>query len=568
MALYLKKTPQYGRVYLSIVDSVYDPKIKNVRQKTFKSLGYLDNLEKEYVDPIGYFQNWIKEENERRKNSVLDPIPTDKKKLIHLGYFPLKRLYNELQLKELVDATIYMSRKNARYSLSNVFELLVYSRALNPNSKLESYESMYNSLYHNYDFSKAQMYDAIEALGSNNADTAIFEYIRSEYGKRYRTNTKKVYFDCTNFFFEIDKPHDYMQKGPCKSNTNSPIIGLALLLDEDKIPIDYKIYPGNESEYPFYNEVIGQMKEKHNIKGKVIRIADKGLNSSENIAKTYLDGDGYIFSETVRGAKKEIKDWIIDPKGYEEILDKEGNLMAKYKSRVDYFDTLTVTNKDGKKVKVEIPQLQIAYWSRDYAQKTKYERDVALTKLEKKVETPSGYKRELFGHTSKFIKEISYDKDGQELKVDTERFIDYEKVDIDSELDGFNLFVTSEIKAPPLEVVDAYKALWQIEDSFRVLKTTLETRPVYHSKMESIRGHFLICMVTLFLLRVIEVKKLKKKISLTSLVNSLRKYQAVKISNNKYLLLYIDENLTLISQYYGIKLNQFTKNNEEIKKLF
>lgn len=569
MALYLKRTPQYGRIYLSIVDSVYDSKIKNVRQKTFKSLGYLDELEKKYVDPIAHFQEWIKEENERRKNSLSNPIPEGEKKLINLGYFPLKKLYNELDLKKYFDAIIYMSRKNVRYSLSEIFEFLVYSRVLNPNSKLESYDSMYNSFYHDFNFTKDQMYDAISALGSNNADVAAFEILRRKFGEKYRSNTKKVYFDCTNFYFEIDKPHDYMQKGPCKSNTNQPIIGLALLLDADKIPIDYKMYPGNESEYPLYKDVIKEMKDKHNINGKIIRIADKGLNSGDNIKETYLDGDGYIFSESVRGSSEEVKKWIKDPNGYIDILDKDKKeVIAKYKVRIDDFDKIKVKTVDDEDKDVEIPQIQIAYWSRSYAEKTKYERDRALSKLEKRIKTSSGYKKELYGHTSKYVKETLYDDLGQELDADKERSIDYEKVIEDSELDGFNLFVSSEIKAPPLEIVEAYRALWQIEDSFRVLKTTLETRPIYHPKMEAIRGHFLICMSALFLLRVIEVKKMKNKIPLTSLVDSLRKYQAFKLSNKEYLLTYIDDNLKLMSQNYGIKLNQFTKNADEIKKLF
>lgn len=569
MSLFVRQTPtKNGRVFLSIVDGRYSKVKKNTTQKTYKSYGYLDELEKIYTDPIQYLNDVCKKENEKRKARKKEPIPMGKPELINLGYFPYKRLYSELKVKQFLDAIQIYEGTKAEYVLSDIFEALIYSRVISPSSKIESYHKTIPSFFHDFNFKSSQMYKAISLLGKKQYDEVIFEGMRKEYEKNYLVKKDRVYFDCTNFYFEIDRPTDFLKPGPSKENRPNPLIGLGLLMDQEGVPIAYKLYPGNESEKPVFGQVLTEMKEQFKVKEKVIRVADKGLNCSANIVKTYVENDGYIFSESVRGANNEVKQWILDPEGYETITDKDGEVIYKYKTMVDYFNRVNINDRTDKKEYREIPQKRVVFWSRDYAIKTKLERDRVITKQEKVLRQESTYKTSKYGFGSKYIQEEIFDQNGELLDTTKERFIDFEKVKNDEQLDGFNMLVTSELDAPATEIIDTYKMLWKIEESFRLLKTTLVTRPIHHTKLEGIKGHFLICMTALFLTRIIEIKKLKNQVSASAAIRSLREYKAIKLGEDNYQLVYIDEVLEMFAKYFSVRLNDHFKNEKEILKLF
>lgn len=563
MALFVKQTPQYGRVYLQIIDGVYDKKTKNVKHKVVKSLGYLDELEKTYNDPLTHFKEWCIKENEKRKLTLDEDIPKETR-LVNLGYFPFREMYKHLDINSVVNNYQRLSEHKGRYKLGEVFESLVYSRILDPTSKLDTYDNFINSLYHKFSFSKAQMYEAIEYIGKE--DNYLFDGINYNLSSKFKRDLSKVYFDATNFYFEIDKPNDLAKMGVSKENRRNPIIGLGLLLDSNSIPLDYKVYPGNESERKSYHEILKELKSKNDIKGRVIRIADKGLNSGESIKEAILSKDGYIFSESIKGAKEELKEFILNDQGYKETYDKDDNLVYKVKSRIDHEKEIII-NIDGKTKRVNIPQKQIIFYSRDYALKTKLERERAIERTLKNFKVESIHKKDLYGHISKYVEETYY-KDGLEIDVDKIKSLDSEKIYKDELLDGYYLIVTSELDSKDEDIIEAYHSLWEIEESFRIIKTTLKTRPVYHSNINAIKGHFLICMTALLLIRLVEKKRLKSKVSASKLVTSLRKYKAIKTDTDKYQLFYYDETLSILSQYYRVRLNQHYKNELEIKEIF
>lgn len=566
MAYFLKKSPLRNRIYLQIVDGVYNPKTKNSKQTVYKKLGYLDALEITYNDPISYFQKEVDILNRKRKERDVEEIPTNEPQLYNLGNFPFVRLYKELYVSSIVNGYQALKHHKGRYKLSDVFEALIYSRIINPSSKLVAYNSIKDSFFQSFDFSKDQMYEAIELLGEQ-ADV-VFEGIQMNVSKKYRRNLKRVYFDCTNFYFEIDKPTSLVRPGPSKEGRSNPIVGLGLLLDADSIPLDYAIYPGNQSEKPIFRQVLNDMKGKNNIRGRVIRIADKGLNSGDNIADCYYNKDGYIFSQTVKGANKEIKRWILDPKGYRETRDGNGEVVYKIKSFIDNQNEITITTPEGKKMKVSIVQKQIVFWSRNYAEKASYEREKGIEKLSKAIQYESYNRKMTHGFTGKYIEEDFINKDGEIIEASKIKSINEDKIKEDELLDGYYLIVTSEVKTPDEEIIDAYRTLWQIEESFRITKTTLKARPVYHSLENSIKGHFLICMTALLFARIVEKKKLNSKVGIPRLIDSLRKYQCTKEKGGKYQLIYIDEVLQMLAEHYSIKLNQHYKSDKEIKKLF
>ncbi len=269
MAYFLKQTKVYGRVYLQISETIYNKKTKKSSNKCYKKIGYLDDLTSDKIpDPVSYYKEEVKKLNDKR-NKELEEMKVQKigeNPTRNFGYFIVKNLYNALEIEKELYPFKYMC--DFTYPISSLIEALTYSRIVNPCSKLRTFNEVIPYLYEEYNFSLDQIYDGLNYIGSEYEK--FIEVINYCIDKKYGRNTSKSYFDCTNYYFEIDFEKDDKQKGPSKENRPNPIIGQALLLDGDSIPLNMRMYPGNESEKPKIRELIKEMKEQNNIKGKTI----------------------------------------------------------------------------------------------------------------------------------------------------------------------------------------------------------------------------------------------------------------------------------------------------------
>ena len=275
---FLKKFKNNKGLYLQIYKSEYDTATKNSVQSSYKALGYFDDLRKEGIeDPITYFQQEIDELNrkirmEKQKNEA--KIGTIKPTSL-LGYFPLKKLLNKLNIKDVINNAL--TKKNLKNNLYNVFSALVFARAVSPASKRKTYFNVIPRLMNDdYNFSYKQILEYGKILGHEYKK--VMEASYSAISKIFKTRTDYVFFDCTNFYFEIDKEDEDRRKGPSKEHRTDPIIGMGLLLDSNMIPMSMTIYPGNESEKPKIRELIAEQKARGHICNRTIEVADKGLN--------------------------------------------------------------------------------------------------------------------------------------------------------------------------------------------------------------------------------------------------------------------------------------------------
>jgi len=258
MAYYLKKTKQKGRTYISIDESFYSHDKKGTAHKCYKSLGSIETLMANGMDdPISFYQNEVDELNKKRKDEGVRKI-SDKLPITYLGYFPLKSIMEKLKIKKYVD--FFKLTTNFEFDLYEMLSSLIYARAVNPCSKLKTFHEVLPCLYKSYDYSYDQLLDGLSYIGSNYQK--FVEIFMTVTGEVYGLNTSKTYFDCTNFYFEIDREDDFRKKGPSKENRKDPIIGLGLLLDKDQIPIGMEMYPGNESEKPVLRDVIDNLKSE------------------------------------------------------------------------------------------------------------------------------------------------------------------------------------------------------------------------------------------------------------------------------------------------------------------
>ena len=558
MSYFLKQTKVHGRVYLQISETVYDKQTKKSSNRCYRKLGYLDDLASdEMPDPVAYFKEEARRLNAKR-NKQLEEMKVRKigdNPTRNFGYFIVKSLYNTLELEKELYPFKYMC--DFAYPISSLIEALTYSRIVDPCSKLRTFSEVIPYLYEGYGFSLDQIYDGLNYIGSEYGK--FIEVINYAIGKKFQRNTKHSLFDCTNYYFEIDFEKDDKQKGPSKENRPNPIIGQALLLDGDAIPLNMRMYPGNESEKPKIRELIKEMKEQNSIKGKTIQVADKGLNCGDNIYDALLNKDGYIFSQSVLQLEEKERNWVLLDDGYEEAKDSEGNLLYKIKACVDEFP-IRVTDDKGRKAIVKVRQKRVATYNPSLANKKRIE----IARLVEKAKSlcHSKAKKEEYGESSKYVKFVG--EDGKKASA----LINQEKIDKDLKYAGYNLIVSSEINMSKHEIYRAYHNLWKIENTFRLLKSQLDARPVYLQKRESIYGHFLICYYAITLLRLLEEKVYKNVFSAYELIDLIRGFKLFKGEDRNINLTKKTTNVTKLCEMYKFNADYMYLSDSQTKKLF
>ena len=290
-------------------------------------------------------------------------------------------------------------------------------------------------------------------------------------------------------------------------------------------------------------------------------VADKGMTTGDNIWYTLTAGDGYVFSMSVRSADKELKNYVLNQDGY-EWLGKE----YKRKSRL-YPRTIQVSSTNGKKMKKVVDEKQVIFYSEKYDKRAKAERAATIKKAQDLIANPGQYTRATSYGASGYIKNIEYDKEtGEILKTSRKLDMDWDKLREEEALDGYYAIVTSEYKESSDSIIEMYRGLWRIEESFRVTKSDLEARPVYVSRDDHIQAHFLTCFVALVIARILETKT-DHKYSIGKLLESLGRAECSHIDQNYYLFDYYDDVLKDIGDRFEIDFSRKTLSLGEIKKI-
>jgi transposase len=565
--MFLKKTKtEKGRIFLQIVEGYRNEKGQTAHE-VIERIGYLDDLTDQYDDPIAHFTALAKEMTQDRISS--DRVVFDHKKELeentssfrNIGYLAFKPILSRLKLD--VPCAALEEKHACDHSIYDVLSFLIYSQIINPVSKMSSYKKIHQ-FFENYQFSEDQMYRSLSYLG--NAFESIKDYAYRMTEETYGVHTETTYYDGTNFYFEIDREDDFRRKGPSKENQVSPLVSIGLLLDQNHIPIDVKVYPGNESEKPHFTSVINEMKVKNKIKGKTIYVADKGLNCGNNIIEAIKNNDGYIYSQTVKGSSGMMKMYIENDHGFTPIFDKYGQIEYQIKGFIH--DADIHFDHEGKKVKHRVKQLQVVTWSRTYAEKSRYEREKLIRKAKALINSPAAFDKEKLGNAANYLKKITYDKNGEIIMSKSDLFLDQEKIDQEARLDGFYLIVTSETDMLATDVLKAYRGLSHIEETFRVAKLFLKIRPVYLQRAERIKAHVLVCYLSLLVLRLLETKVLENTVSFDEIIHSLRDYNCAMIRPNKYFLFAYNNLVLELAKYSDGNPKLETQSLGQIKRLF
>ena len=566
MAYFLKKSNLKKGIYLQIYESFYDPQRGHTAHKSYKALGYVDQLIANGIDdPISFYKKEVDELNRKRKADLklekdlqISDEQTPEK---ILGYFPVKSINDSLGVKKYID--LMQASTGFQFNIFSMISALIYARIVCPCSKRKTFEDVLPKLFEKHDFSLNQIYEGLEYIGCEYEK--IMEIYNHQVHQIFGCDTDLTYFDCTNFFFEIDREDSLRKKGPSKENSKDPIVGMGLLLDAHQIPAGMKIYPGNESEKPVIRNIIHELKQRNNISGRTIQVADKGLNCAENIVSALQSGDGYIFSKSVKQLPETEKLWVLLDNDYRDVKDKKGNVLYRIKECIDDFPYQTV-DKNGKKKTVILKEKRVVTFNPKLAKKQRLEIDRQIEKA-KNLKACQAKKSE-YGDSSKYVTFIAADKEGEKTDGKVKVEMNEKKIQKDRELAGYNLLVTSEIKMAAAEIYSTYHNLWRIEESFRVMKSQLDARPVYLQKENAITGHFLICYLAVLLTRIFQFKILKNKYSPEEIFGFMKHFKVAKLSERKYINLmknscFIKE----FSAFTNLPVTSYFLSNSQIKSM-
>ena len=592
MSLFLK-TAKYknGKTYLSIVDGYrVDGKVK---QKVYKKIGYLEDLEKQFDDPISHF----KKEVEILKKQFISKITTTfdinqdntfEDDTFNIGYAYLKTIFKELDINSVLKNKQYSS--NIEYSLSRACELLTYSRILDPGSIKYTYEHK-NQFFEPFDLSLDDLYRCLNPLLDCKED--IFKTIWENTKEEYHRDASTSYYDCTNYYFEIEYDDEDIKnedgeiikkglrkRGPEKNHRPDPIVEMGLLLDKQGFPISYNLFSGNTSEKETLIPEIHNIKRRHNI-DKVIVVADRGLNCSDNMIKMAgidLDKenrDGYIYGQSVRGADQEFKNWILsgDYK-IDKIIDDEGNkIIFKHKSRI-YPKKMYITRDDKgltksgnkKKQSITVDQKQMVYYSQKYADKQKRDRQMVIEKAKDLIKNPGAYTRATSYGAAGYINNIKFDKETGVVSNGSELSLNIEKITEDEKLDGYYSIVTSEENLSDLELRNIYKGLSKIEETFKITKSEFNARPINVRLEDHIEAHFLICFIALVIIRILQ-DKINNKYTIKNLLENMKNFKCTHETGNLYKFIGYKPEIQYLNRKFGLNMDKKYDTRENIKKI-
>jgi transposase len=588
--MFLKATKQKnGRINLSFVEGYRDPATKKTRHKVVENLGYVDEYLDLYEDPKEHFKKvarhlteHMQEQKDQQKAedeiflgtvSSNEVMEEGEDTIRHMGFLPFSRIYHELKTDQF-----FVNRQRSQsmdYSLNDVMQLLIYTRILTPGSKIANYrEKERFPRPFNCDW-----YDLYRALDYFEAyKEALLLHLHEQVTINYSRKTNVVFYDVTNYYFEIDQEDDFRRKGYCKHNTRNPLVQMGLLLDADAIPITYRLFKGNTHDSQTMMPIINETRQEYGL-GRMITVADKGLNSGDNIAFLMVKEDGFIFSQKIRGADKEFQEYVFDSSGYQEKhgLVSEADEWDEQAAPSDkpaffmksrpYPQEFMVTHSDDTKRKIPLDVKQIICYNEVYARRQRHAREEAIEKAKKIVAHPKRYTKRDAKGALRYVNDIEYDKaTGECITAGHRPYLDEDKIVEDEKYDGYYAIITSEVNMPDREVVKAYHELWKIERSFRITKTDLESRPVYVSLESRIEGHFLTCYIALLFLRLL-CKKLDGKYAPEQIMTSLKKYQACFIKDNIYRQTYYDTVIKDIGEMLGMQLDKKFLKQNDIRKL-
>lgn len=574
----LKVSRSKNAASLYVTKTIYEG--KKQRTITVEKLGTEKDLREKLngADPYEWARQYIEklnlEEKKLHREIILKfkqskLIPLNEQRLFNGGYLFLQQLYHCLGLPKI--CSNISSKHKFTYDLDSVLSRLIYGRILYPSSKLNTFEES-GKLLEPPDFQLQHVYRALDFICAEDG------YIQSELYKNSKSvskrNDKILFYDCTNFFFEIEQEDGLKQYGPSKEHRPNPIVEMGLFMDGDGIPLAFSIHPGNKSEQqtliPLEEQIIKDFQH-----AKFIVCTDAGLSSTDNRKFNNKKGRAFITTQSIKKLKKHLKEWCLDPagwklEGYER--DKNGKpttfninqledpeLARKFLKSTFYKERWI--KSDG------LEQKLIVTFSLKYKFYQQRIRERQIGRAEKMLENNlSSLKKHNQNDCKRFIKKTGVTADGEAAEKEVYE-LDQSVIEDEAKYDGFYAVCTNlEDKPPAIAKINHNR--WEIEECFRIMKTDFKSRPAYVYTDARIKAHFMTCFLALIIFRYLE-KKLEYKYTCEEILDTLRDMNFLKATGEGYIPTYTRTELTdCLHEAFGFRTDYQIVSEKQMKKIF
>ena len=538
--------------------------------KVVKRIGNLEDVKimagnQDYNE---WLKDYVKKYNEEHSHSETILIKKNNKKIIskdtnftfNVGYLFLEKLYNQLNIKNICDTI--QDKYQFHFDLNEILSYLVFARIIYPSSKLETFKQCQNFI----EQPKFKLHDEYRALSyiAENMDY-IQEQLFNNSKNVIKRNSKVIYYDCTNYFFEIDEEDDLRKYGISKEHKPNPIVGMGLFMDGDGLPLSCNIYPGNMNEQktliPEEAKIVDNFKMDST---KIILCTDAGLASDEIKKFNIKENRGFVITQSLKKLKDEYKQQVFNKSGWRIANDLrnvydlntiENNDELKEK----YYDTLfyKIIETETKSVKQD---LIVTFCFRYYD----YNRNIRNNQIErakKSIETNNVTRKgKNQNDYRRLINSISSTNNG-EVAENKSYLINQEE-----KYDGYYALTTNLI-CDISEIFKIVKGRWEIEESFRIMKSDFLARPINLSREDRIKAHFMTCFISLFIYRLLE-KKLDNKYTSSQILNALRNMNVLETKGDGYIPEYMRTDLTDdLHELFSFRTDYEINTYKDLKKI-
>lgn len=550
--MFLIKEKRKHGTNLCIVQSYRDPVTKVSKTKRIMNIGYLEDLQKEYDDPIAHFQEVAKKMTEEQKTKTKPTqIALDSSKQLepgdnlvkNYGYAALSALYHELKLD-----VFFRGRQrdlNIEYSLNSIMKLLVYGRILYSGSVNRTFEKK-EKFFDKMEFTLDNVYRSFSYLHRYKAQLQAWthEQIRENYGQ----DTSKMYYYVTNHYFEVNETDRQRKESASTKHRLDPIVQMGLFVDRNGLPVSYELYPRNPGNMLMFASALRKAHKDYDV-GKVIVVADNGNNSADSLYSLISSGNGYVVCQSIRDSKQDIKDYVLDQDGY-TALDED----CKIKSRICTRE-VRITTASGRKKTVSFKERQIIFHNQTYERWARAERLDMLMKAKDLIASPGKYNRSPVYGAGGYGKGMDKASTREYLQSKPLLHLDEERLMEEEKYDGYYMILTSEMDLSIETILETYNDLWELESTFEFTDGTYQRRPEYVARMDYMQAHFLTCFTSLLLTRILEMKT-DYKYPLPQMIRCLKKCNYTHIEGNYYVQGYYDEVLDHIGKNVGVDFSK------------
>ena len=570
MRLQIVKSKNAQSLY--VVKTIYNNKKRT--NKVVEKLGTYENLKKKLYpnEPIEWAKKYVeelnKQEQEGTRNIIVKYNPTkiiekDVQKLFNGGYLFLEKIYYELGIDKICKQI--SENYKFEYDLNNILSRLLYGRIIFPSSKLATY-NLSKQFIEQPNFELQHIYRALEVISKEN------EFIQSELYKnslkKSKRNTGILYYDCTNYFFEIEQEEGLKQYGPSKEHRPNPITQMGLFMDGDGIPLAFNISAGNTNEQGTLTPTEEKILKDFEL-SKFIVCTDAGLASTDNRKFNNKDERAFITTQSIKKLKKHLKEWALTKTGWKlsgdlkeydiSKLEESEETIEKYKNKVFYKERWI--KEDGLEqkfivtfsLKYKYYQQQIRNNQIERAQKAMNNKNFKLRKCNQ-----NDYKR--------FITQTAVTKDG-EVADNNVLSLNTKQIKKEEQYDGF-YGVCTNLDDNAEEIIKINQRRWEIEESFRIMKSEFKARPVYLSRDDRITAHFTTCFLALVLHRYLE-KELEEKYTATQIIDTLRNMNLIKHNEDGYIPVFTRTDITdSLHKKFDFRIDYEIVNKKNLKNIF